>query len=124
MLILLLIIFTIVFFICLGSDIDEIAYFPGFAWLICLIALIWNISTIVDGRVIDQKIEMYTEENKVIETQIETVVSKYMEYESETLTDLKTDSAITLVSLYPELKSDELVKTQIETYQRNRAICF
>ena len=64
-------------------------------------------------------IAMYAEENKNIENQIDAVVSKYMEFEGGTLTGLKSDSAITLVSLYPELKSDELVKTQIATYQAN-----
>jgi hypothetical protein len=34
-------------------------------------------------------------------------------------TEVSPDSAITLVSLYPELKADELVKKQIEVYVAN-----
>lgn len=71
--------------------------------------------------VIDDMIAMYTEENQNIESQIDVIVSKYMEYESDTFAELKGDSSITLVSLYPELRSDELVKAQIATYQSNNA---
>ena len=74
---------------------------------------------VVNGKVIDEKIAMYTEENTKIEQSIDELVSRYMEFENDTFSDLKSDSAITLVSLYPELKSDELIKTQISTYQEN-----
>lgn len=74
---------------------------------------------VASGFTIDERIAMYTEENTNIEASIDEVVTQYMEYESNTFKELKTDSPITLVSLYPELKSDELIKTQIETYQSN-----
>jgi len=83
--------------------------------------LVVNISHIVNGRVIDDQIALYTEENAKIETAIDELVTEYMEFESSTFAELKADSSITLVSLYPELKSDELVKAQIETYQENNA---
>lgn len=71
--------------------------------------------------VVDEMIEMYAEENENIENQINVVVNKYMEFENDTFTSLKSESSITLVSLYPELKSDQLVQTQINTYQSNNA---
>lgn len=71
------------------------------------------------SMVIDEKIAMYAEENQKIENQIDLIVSEYMEYESGTFEKLNADSSIALVSLYPELKSDELVQTQIATYQAN-----
>ena len=37
----------------------------------------------------------------------------------DTYGELKNESSITLVSLYPDLKSDELVKKQIEVYESN-----
>ena len=70
---------------------------------------------------IDEKIAMYMEENQNIENQIDAIVKNYMKYESGTFIELKGNDAITLVSLYPELKSDELVKAQINTYQTNNA---
>ena len=65
------------------------------------------------------KIAMYEEQNSKIEEQIDVVVKQYMEYESDTYAMTAPESSITLVSLYPELKSDELVKKQIAVYQEN-----
>ena len=42
-----------------------------------------------------------------------------MNYESDTYGNLKNESSITLVSLYPELKADTLVEKQIEIYTEN-----
>lgn len=69
--------------------------------------------------VIDQKIEMYQEENKNIEDKINLVVSSYMQHEEKIYTGIKPESFITLVSLYPDLKSDELVSKQIQVYEEN-----
>ena len=73
----------------------------------------------VGTRTVDAKIVMYQEENKAIEQKIEATVKQYMSFEKDTYKDLKVDSYINLVSLYPELKSDTLIKKQIETYQEN-----
>ena len=85
------------------------------------IALICVTAMLVSTFSVNEMIEMYTEENKNIENQIEIVVDKYMEFENQTFVELKSESFITLVSLYPELKSDELVKDQISLYQSNNA---
>lgn len=69
--------------------------------------------------VIDQKIAMYEQENTKIEQQIETAVTAYQQHEKDVLAEVKPNSYIQLVSVYPELKSDTLVKEQIETYQSN-----
>lgn len=73
----------------------------------------------VGTRTVDAKIVMYQEENKAIEEKIEATVKQYMSFEKDTYKDLKVDSYINLVSLYPELKSDTLIKEQIKTYQEN-----
>ena len=71
-------------------------------------------------EIYNEKIAMYQEENQRIEEQIDTVVKQYMKHEKETFEDVKTeDSAITLVTLFPELKSDELVSQQINIYVAN-----
>lgn len=69
--------------------------------------------------VIDQKIAMYEQENTKIEQQIETAVTAYQQHEKDVLAEVKPNSYIQLVSVYPELKSDTLVKEQIKTYQSN-----
>lgn len=121
MFILLVIISIIAIIVDLTLDLsDEII--SCIAFVVLLIGIVgagWNLRIVINGTVIDETIDMYTEENEKIESNINDLVVRYMEYESETLGELKSDSAITLVSLYPELKADELIKTQIETYQAN-----
>lgn len=70
---------------------------------------------------IDSKISMYEEENAKIEESIRTFAQSYMDFESETFSDLKNEDAISLITLYPELKSDTLVQKQIEAYLDNNA---
>ena len=73
------------------------------------------------GHIIENKIEMYEEENNEIETEITALVGTYMAFEQETFESLKTEcDLVALVSLYPELKTDELVKSQIELYISNQ----
>lgn len=92
----------------------------GFVGLvITLIFLICTAHTVASGRVIDKKIQMYEEENTYIEGQLNILVSQYMKYESDTYKEFRNQDSVTLVSLYPDLKSDELVKKQCETYINN-----
>lgn len=81
--------------------------------------LLFIIDCVISGRIIDNKIELYQNQNEKIEEKIELVVKNYMGYENDIFKDLKSDSYITLVTTYPELKSDELVKKQIELYYEN-----
>ena len=70
-----------------------------------------------------KKISLYEEENTKIEQQIADVVKQYQEYESGIFTEVAPEGAMTLVTLYPELKSDTLVQSQIEVYiENNKAI--
>lgn len=62
---------------------------------------------------------MYTEQNEEIEQDVNVLVKNYMKYESDTYGLLKGESSISLVSLYPELKSDSLVEEQVSLYMEN-----
>ena len=68
---------------------------------------------------IEKKIAIYEEENTKIEQQIADTVKQYQEYETGIFTEVDPESSITLVALYPELKSDTLVQSQIEVYVEN-----
>lgn len=105
----------------LGTLVDEVglACFPLLGAFVCLIAAIVLCVGVKDGAVIDEKIAMYQKENTKIENQMDVLVSQYMKFETDTYGELKNESSITLVSLYPDLKSDELVKKQIEVYESN-----
>ena len=91
----------------------------SFATIICLIVTLGYTASVVKSKYIVEKITMYEQQNKQIKEQIDTVVKQYQEYESDTYAMTSSESSITLVSLYPELKSDELVKKQIAVYQEN-----
>lgn len=70
--------------------------------------------------IIEQKIAMYQEENQAIEEKIDSLVKNYMEYEAGTYEQFKNESSIELVSLFPELKSDNLVMEQMKLYNENK----
>lgn len=104
----------------IGNYDGLIGVFLGIAPLaICIIAVISLTAQVSNLSVIDQKVEMYEQENTKIEQQIETAVTAYQQHEKDIFTEVKPDSYMQLVSLYPELKSDALVKAQIKTYQSN-----
>lgn len=109
-----------------GHDDDWCDFHNGF--LVCigiigmtcmLFFIVLSAYSVVGGRVIDEKIQMYTDENTYIEEQLNVLVNQYMKYESDTYKEFKNQDSVTLVSLYPDLKSDELVKKQCDTYVEN-----
>ena len=120
-----LILLTVLFFALtlwlLFSIYEDVAILPGVVFFVLFIISIITGSGIVKGRVLDDKIAMYIEENQNIEIQMNALVEQYMNYESGTYGELKGESSITLVSLYPELKADTLVAKQIEVYIDNNA---
>lgn len=116
----------LLFFVFLGFTIlailayeEDLAYIPLVGAVVCLIVAIILCIGVKDGAVIDEKIAMYKKENTKIEAQMDMLVSQYMKFETDTYGELKNESSITLVSLYPDLKSDELVKKQIDVYESN-----
>lgn len=91
--------------------------------LIIIVAVffgLYNLSFVINGRTLDEKIAMYESENAAIEEEINTLVENYMKYESGTFESLKGEDGITLISLYPELKADTLVNQQCELYISNK----
>lgn len=70
--------------------------------------------------VIPAQIAMYEEENALIEEKVSNTVTKYMEYEKAIVIEVSPDDdAFTLISLYPELRSDTLVSNEIDVYVKN-----
>lgn len=100
--------------ICFG--ISGIGMLVGFFALLGLIIVGVNVKSL---SVIDDRIAMYEEENTRIEQQIADVVEQYQKYETDIFREVAPESAVTMVSLYPELKSDSLVQAQIEVYTEN-----
>ena len=91
----------------------------GITFLIILfIALAFYNST---KSTADLQIKVYEEQNDVLMAQIEPLVEKYLNYEKETYSNLKVDSnTLVAMSMYPELKSDEFVQSQIKIIMENQ----
>lgn len=128
LLVLSILVTVISFIIAIKNDFESIGiFFSGlfvgvigcFITLIMVVFAFLTADEISKGKYIDEKITMYQEENDNIEKQIDSLVQGYMKYESDTFSEFKSEDSITLVSLYPELKSDELVKNQISIYTDN-----
>ena len=88
----------------------------GFISFIAIIALGIEVKSF---SVIDDRIAMHEEENARIEQQVSDVVEQYQKYEADIFMEVAPENAVTMVSLYPELKSDSLVQAQIEVYTEN-----
>lgn len=102
------------------EDVASIIGGSGFIGVLgSIIAAIVLIAQLANLSVVNDKILMYQDENAKIEEQISEIVTQYQEYEKEIFTEVTPESSITLVSLYPGLKSDTLVQKQIEVYTEN-----
>lgn len=121
MIIVLLIISILIFcYINFVVEDDSLALIPLGGFVIKLGVLVYLLIKLIEMRVINEKIELYTNQNNEIENKIAVVVKQYMEHENKTFKDLKTDTSyITLTTLYPELKSDKLIEKEIDLYEAN-----
>lgn len=99
-----------------------LAWFFGILVILSVILIVILLPSMVSENALNQKITMYQEENAIIEQDIDRIVDAYLEHEKGTFSDLKTEeTSITLVTLFPELKSDTLVQQQLEIYVSNNA---
>lgn len=109
----------LVFFSCLGTIFGCICEF------VTVIAIIINCVNISQLKVSDKKIAMYEEENNNIQNSISEIVENYKNYEKNTYSeslkniDINNKDIVVLTQLYPDLKSNEMVNTQIQIYQEN-----
>ena len=104
-----------------GGEVAGICMFcvGGFGALAAIIATICLAVNVTTLATIDDRIAMYEEENTRIEIQIAEAVEAYQKYETDIIAEVKPESAVTMVSLDPELKSDTLVESQIAVYVSN-----
>ena len=90
-----------------------------FIFLIGALGVAWNSSSALDTKYLKDKIAMYEEENTSIEKDIDAIVANYMEHESITYDKSEVESSTVLVQMYPDLKSNELVQSQMKIYNDN-----
>lgn len=90
--------------------------------IIGLISL-WGAYT-YDKNTIDSRLKVIEEQNAIILAQVEPVVQKALEYESNTYKELKINSEklIALGNMYPNLKDNAFIQTQLQIIINNQAI--
>ena len=106
-------------------DFDEAGCVIGIICIICavvtlLVALLGIMPEYKKLDYIDTKIEYLTEQNTQIEDEIKLIISSYQDHELEFYKEFENVSSTTLITLYPEIKSNELVNKQLDIYFANQ----
>lgn len=106
-------------FIC--SDELIVGGFLGFA--VFIITVVIALYSYNDTKsTVNEKIAVLEQRNEEVLAQIEPVVNKYLEYESSTLMGFKVDaSKVIALSMYPELKGNEMVQEQLNIIKGNQS---
>ena len=94
--------------------------FVGFAvFLIIVVIALYNYND--TKSTVNEKITVLEQRNEEVLVQVEPVVNKYLEYESSTLKEFKVDaSKIIALSMYPELKGNEMLQEQLTIIKENQ----
>lgn len=83
------------------------------------IALIVGSAEISQKSAIENKIEMYKEENENIENAVTIIVENYLQHEECIFEDLNNQSIEILLTIYPEIKSNTIVEAQLQVFIEN-----
>jgi signal transduction histidine kinase len=106
-------------------DFEEAGAIIGVICIICavvtlLVALLGIMPEYKKLDYIDTKIEYLTEQNAQIDDEIKLIISSYQDHELEFYKEFENVSSTTLITLYPEIKSNELVNKQLDIYFANQ----
>jgi len=104
--------------VCLDWD-EAVSFLSGFVSFVLFIALIFCFCIWCSNRSIPDKIAVYQAQNEKIESDMDALVQKYMDYESSTFEKFSDSDGITLVQLLPELKANELVQQELRQRVNN-----
>lgn len=102
-----------------SSDLDMLGVVLILVNFIPLAVLGLLLSNLYEDQGVDQKIKMYETQNQQLERKIDVTVKSYMNHEKDTYKEFKAGDWMALITTYPELRSNELVKEQMNTYQSN-----
>lgn len=127
---LLLILFIILLFgvFCLGDSAwaKDTTCITAIILIGCVIGLFFfnvaynPISYNMQYNTIQGKIDMYSDENKEINSEIKSVVIATYKNEVDLYRDLKDKTITELITMYPNVKSVNLVNKQISIYVKNK----
>lgn len=84
-----------------------------------LIAFFICLAPITSQKAINEKIELYEEENQRIENSITIIVEKYLQHEEIVYDNLSVDDVNAYLVVYPELRSNDIISKQIDVLTSN-----
>lgn len=102
-----------------NSDLDVLRVVLILINFVVITVLCSLLSNLYENQGVDQKIKMYETQNQQLERKIDVAVKNYMNHEKDTYKEFKAGDGMALITTYPELRSNELVKEQMNTYQSN-----
>lgn len=110
-------------YISYKNDLDSFIAFITciFSVIGIIMVSVWlfiEVIVIAEGRYINEKISVYQDENTIIENDIKNIVERYIDFEHDTYKEFANLESF--ITLYPDLKSNELVNKQIEIYISNK----
>lgn len=106
---------SLVFKFCVGSSIVS-----ALIGIFCVFMIAVSIGKVVGSSAIDEQINLYEDENVQIEEHINSVVDEYKAYENDTLDKFNGSNGTEIISMYPELKANELIQEQMDIYYQNQ----
>lgn len=119
MILVILAVSCLIMFLGCYTDNETVSTIGGTCSFITLIITIALFAISISYLGTDKKIKMYQEENQKIEEDIAVLVEQYMAYEGETFDKVTAENALTMVTLYPDLKTSDLVTKQIDIHAEN-----
>lgn len=132
MLIVIIFICVVLFFLAcfIGDHVDEdsrvFKFFTGASivsiaiGIICALMILISIGKVIGSSAIDEQINLYEDANVQIEERINSVVDDYKVYENDTLEKFDGSNGTEIISMYPELKANELIQEQMDIYYQNQ----
>lgn len=102
-----------------SSDLDVLSVVLILINFVVIVLLCLLLNNLYENQGVNQKIKMYETQNQQIERKIDVTVKSYMDHEKDTYKEFKAGDGIALSTTYPEVRSNELVKEQMNTYQSN-----
>lgn len=101
--------------ILIGCKWDELAEIFIFFTAITGFAILIMVVVFLNYSVAQEKISLYEQENEKIEKSVQTFVEEYLDYEKEIFS-----LDVEMILSFPEIKGNELMLKQIETFIENR----
>ena len=95
---------------------DVLSLFVIVVVIFCMLGKYYMIKTTAEPQ-----IQVLEEQNDTVLRQLEPLVEKYLKYESNSLKELKQNPQMLItLSVFPELKGNQFVQSQIDTVQKNQ----